>query len=176
MSGLRDLSWDQPSVSARKIPSLSTYFRTSIPASPNLSAAYPNMGSIMRTRNGVQILHLNGAPAFAATIVASTAYNTYNTGVTPRATRIFQVARTSRPAILTSEAARASADGKGHEHEPHVQKLRRTRLPLAFLREMIEAVMKMGPFKITPGNARIVQTVRRPKRYVRRPNVFQPAF
>ncbi len=55
-------------------------------------------------------------------------------------------------------------------------KIREMNSPLAFLREMIEAVTKMGPFKITPGSARTVQTARRPRRYVRRPNVFHPAF
>ena len=52
----------------------------------------------------------------------------------------------------------------------------RNKIPFAFLREMTEAVTNIGPFRITPGRARTVQTASRPKRYVRRPNVFHPAF
>lgn len=47
-----------------------THLRTSIPASPNLRAKYPMIGREIMTRNGVQILHFNGALALIATIVA----------------------------------------------------------------------------------------------------------
>ena len=47
-----------------------THLRTSIPASPNFRAKYPMIGRAIMTRNGVHILHFNGALALIATIVA----------------------------------------------------------------------------------------------------------
>lgn len=40
----------------------------------------------------------------------------------------------------------------------------------------MDARMNIGPFKIVPGRARIVQTMRSPIRYVSKPRVFQLAF
>jgi hypothetical protein len=48
--------------------------------------------------------------------------------------------------------------------------------PFAFFFDMIEAAKKIGPLRITPGRARRVQTISRPRRYRSRPRVFQVAF
>jgi len=66
-------------------------------------------GNDKKTKKGVHNRHFNGTLARIEMTVASIAYNVYKTGVTPRAIKIFHVARTSRPAILTTDAARASA-------------------------------------------------------------------
>jgi hypothetical protein len=48
-------------------------------------------------------------------------------------------------------------------------------MPFAFRLEIIDAVIKMGLFKITPGSAKLVQTASNPKRYMSSPKVFQIA-
>ena len=92
-------------------------------------------------------------------------------GVRPAETRIFQVARTSLPAIFTLEAARASANDMSDTE----QLTGEFDVPLAFLRDMIDAVIKIGLFKITPGNAKLVHTANRPIRYSKSPRVFHVA-
>ncbi len=40
----------------------------------------------------------------------------------------------------------------------------------------MEAVKKIGPFKITPGKAKVLQTLNNPTRYSNKPSVLQLAF
>jgi hypothetical protein len=47
---------------------------------------------------------------------------------------------------------------------------------LAFFSDKIEAVKKIGPFKITPGKAKILHTLNNPTRYNNKPSVFQLAL
>lgn len=49
-------------------------------------------------------------------------------------------------------------------------------VPLAFFFDKIEAVKKIGPFKITPGKAKMLQTLNNPARYSNKPSVFQLAL
>ena len=50
-----------------------TYFRTSMPASPNLRAAYPMKGKADITMIGVRNLHFSGAFTLKASRVAAKA-------------------------------------------------------------------------------------------------------
>ena len=86
--------------------------------------------------------------------------------------RTFHVARTSRPATFTTDAARASVctDVRSWSTQDYVP------LPLALILDTIDAVTKMGACRTTPGNEKTVQMDRRMIRYTRRPNVFQLAF
>jgi hypothetical protein len=47
---------------------------------------------------------------------------------------------------------------------------------LAFFFDKIEAVKKIGPFKITPGKAKMLQALNNPTRYNNKPSVFQLAL
>ena len=85
-----------------------TYFKISTPASPNFRAATLMMGSMIMAIMGVQILQATGKFALMAMNVARKAYEAYRTGATPRDMSIFHVARTSRPATFTLDAAKAS--------------------------------------------------------------------
>lgn len=66
------------------------------------------IGSDIMTVMGVHSTQWAGICAFTATKVAKQAYDIYNTGAKPKEIRTFQVARTSFPAILTVDFARAS--------------------------------------------------------------------
>ena len=48
-------------------------------------------------------------------------------------------------------------------------------VPFAFFREMIDAVIKIGLFKIAPGNAKLVHMANKPIRYSKSPRVFHVA-
>lgn len=50
------------------------------------------------------------------------------------------------------------------------------RVPLAFFFDKIEAIKKIGPFKIAPGKAKVLQTPNSPTRYSNKPSVFQLAL
>lgn len=69
-----------------------------------------------------------------------------------------QVARTSRAATLTVEAARASADRTGQSVTAYGRQGSACYPPLAFLCERILAGMKIGAWRITPGSASSDQT------------------
>jgi hypothetical protein len=101
-----------------------------------------------------------GAPARTRARVTREAYNKYRTGETARAMSIFHVANTSRPAILTVDAARASKAAQSTLERIHGFLTK----PLAFLREITAARMNTGAFKIVPGNANVAQTINRPNR------------
>jgi hypothetical protein len=81
----------------------------------------------------------------------------YSTGVTPSAIRTFHVAKTSRPAIFTLEAARASVKRCRHYKELNGKR----NIPFAFLLDIIDARINIGPLRIVPGSASKVQTANR---------------
>jgi len=54
--------------------------------------------------------------------------------------------------------------------------MHKSHLPLAFFFDEIEAAKKTGPFKITPGNAKVLHTPSNPTRYSNKPRVFQLSF
>ena len=70
MSGLRDLE-NYSVAEIRKKTQI--HFKTSIPASPNLSAAYPIAGSAVMVRGGVISLHFHETFALMTSMVATAA-------------------------------------------------------------------------------------------------------
>lgn len=71
MSGLRDLKNQSVADIWTKVTRI--HFRTSTPASPNLSAAYPIAGSAAMVKGGVNNLHFRGTLALKTSMVATTA-------------------------------------------------------------------------------------------------------
>jgi hypothetical protein len=78
--------------------------------------------------------------------------------------RTFQVARTSRPATLTLDAARASDYSSACNYIGIDCALVALDVPLAFFLDITDARMNMGLLRTVPGSAKIVHTASKPTR------------